>query len=72
MRPDAIWSCSNGISSATAVHDKAAQATTDLGATVFYVYDAVTGYAAELSTQAVQKLRKEPDVAYISRIGPSR
>jgi subtilisin family serine protease len=54
--------------SATAVHDKALQAEADLGATVFYVYDsAVAGYAAELSTQAVQKLRKDPDVAYIEQ-----
>ncbi|HAJ38063.1 MAG TPA: hypothetical protein DCL15_20520 [Chloroflexi bacterium] len=53
---------------AAAVASKAMQAATDLGATVHYVYaDAIAGYAATLSDVALQRLRKDPDIAYIEQ-----
>jgi len=47
---------------------KAMQAEQTLGATVHYVYQqAISGYAATLSDQAVQLLRSDADIAYIEQ-----
>ncbi|MFM7175230.1 MAG: protease inhibitor I9 family protein, partial [Caldilinea sp.] len=52
--------------SAAAVNSKAAEAKSQFGAQIHYLYDsAVQGYAATLSAQAVEALRKDADVAYI-------
>ena len=54
--------------SAAAVNSKAAEAEIQFGAQVHYIYDsAVQGYAATLSVQAVEALRKDADVAYIEQ-----
>lgn len=54
--------------SAAAVNSKAAEAEIQFGAQVHYIYDsAVQGYAATLSVQAVEALRKDTDVAYIEQ-----
>ena len=54
--------------SEAAVNSKAAEAEIQFGAKVHYIYDsAVQGYAATLSAQAVEALRKDADVAYIEQ-----
>ena len=59
---------SDRVSSADAVNNKVAQATNELGATVHFVYSrALQGYAASMSAQAVQALRKDSDIALIEQ-----
>jgi len=54
--------------SAAAVNSKATEAESQFGAQIHYLYDsAVQGYAATLSAQAVEALRKDADVAYIEQ-----
>lgn len=54
--------------SAAAVTSKAAQAETQLGADVRFIYtDALKGYAASMSAQAVEILRKDTDIALIEQ-----
>jgi len=53
---------------AAAVNSKAAQAATELGAEVHFIYNsALQGYSASMSEQAVQTLRKDADVALIEQ-----
>lgn len=54
--------------SAAAINSKAAQARLTLGAEVHFVYNnALQGYAATMSEQAIQALRRDADVALIEQ-----
>ena len=56
------------IYSAAAVNSKAAQARLTLGAEVHFIYNnALQGYAATMSEQAIQILRRDADVALIEQ-----
>jgi subtilisin family serine protease len=54
---------------AAAAESKAMHAQQTLGANIHYVYThALSGYAADLSEQAVLTLRKDADIAYIEQV----